>query len=107
MSHLIVFTSMPDADSANKLAQRLIQKSLAGCVNILPAMQSIYYWQGELERNSECQLIVKTLKQHYNAVEQCIRDQHPYELPEIIALPIARGLPEYMRWISDSCKTDS
>lgn len=105
MNKLLILTTMPDEAGANRLARTLIEGSLAACVNILPAMQSIYSWKGNLQQGTEQQLLIKTLEKHYHAVETCIHDNHPYELPEIIAVPISKGLPEYMQWIDKSCQT--
>ena len=107
MNHLIVMTTMPDMPSAERLAEGLVSRSLAACVNILPAMQSIYEWKGELQHGTEHQLLIKTLKSRYSAVEQFITDSHPYELPEILAIPIQQGLTQYLDWISENCETNT
>ena len=103
MSHLVVLTTMPNQAAAEQLAHGLIDQSLAACVNILPLMQSIYCWQGERQQGSEHQLIIKTHAERYEDVEKFIKNEHPYELPEIIALPVQRGLGDYLGWISENC----
>ena len=104
MSHLIVMTTMPDMASAEQLADNLIENSLAACVNILPAMQSIYRWQGERQQGTEHQLMIKTCADRYKEIEKFIKKHHPYELPEIIGLPIQHGLTGYLSWITENCE---
>ena len=104
MSHLIVMTTMPDTPSAEQLADQLIAQSLAACVNILPAMQSIYRWQGKRQQGTEHQLIIKTSAHRYKDIEKFIKNIHPYELPEIIALPVQHGLPDYLNWVTENCE---
>jgi periplasmic divalent cation tolerance protein len=103
MSHLIILTTMPDRESAQRLAEGLIEHSIAACVNILPEMQSIYRWNGERQQGSEHQLIIKTCSDQYENVEKWIQNKHPYELPEILAIPIQYGLGEYLEWINENC----
>lgn len=104
MSHIIVMTTMPDMASAEQLADNLVENSLAACVNILPAMQSIYRWQGERQQGAEHQLIIKTCASRYEEIEKFIEKHHPYELPEIIGLPIQHGLTAYLGWITENCE---
>lgn len=101
-NHLIIFCTCPDKDTAEKLAQLLIEGDMAACVNILPGVTSIYRWEGQIESAQEHLLLVKTRQDRYPAIEAALREHHPYQLPEIIAAPIERGLPEYLQWI-DSC----
>jgi periplasmic divalent cation tolerance protein len=105
MTHLIVLTTMPDMDSAQRLAEGLVDESLAACVNILPQMQSIYNWKRERQQGSEHQLIIKTSADQYENIEKWIKNQHPYELPEILAIPIQKGLEEYLEWVNENCGT--
>ena len=102
-----MMTTMPDMDSAEQLAKALVDHSLAACVNILPEMQSIYRWQGKQRHGSEHQLIIKTHADCYQAIEDYIKENHPYELPEIISLPIEQGLQGYLDWVTETTrKTD-
>lgn len=96
---LLVFTNAPDILVAEKLARVLLERRLAACVNILPAMRSLYHWQGELEETNEIMLQIKTTHNNYVELEAAIRAEHPYEVPEIIAIPIVSGLPAYLDWI--------
>jgi periplasmic divalent cation tolerance protein len=98
----IILCTCPDKDTAEKIAGLLITGKLAACVNILPGISSVYLWHEQIESAQEQLLLIKTNKTGYQAIEQTIKIHHPYELPEIIAVPIENGLPEYLHWI-DSC----
>jgi periplasmic divalent cation tolerance protein len=96
---LIVMTNLPNAQAAEAIASILVKSRLAACVNLLPAVQSVYRWQGKVERATEVTLLIKTTQRHYAALEAAIRAAHPYELPEVIALPVTTGLPSYLQWV--------
>jgi periplasmic divalent cation tolerance protein len=96
---LLVFTNMPDRDSAERLARTLVESRLAACVNILAPCGSIYSWKGAVESADEHPLLIKTTRDRYAALEERIRSGHPYELPEIIAVPVGAGLPDYLQWV--------
>ncbi len=100
--HLLVICSCPDRPCSEQIAKDLIAKKLAACVNIVPAVTSVYEWQGELNLDQENLLLIKSNSSLYPDLEKAISSQHPYELPEIIAVPIDQGLPEYLQWI-DTC----
>ncbi|HXE40311.1 MAG TPA: divalent-cation tolerance protein CutA [Azonexus sp.] len=100
MDTLLVITNCPDEASANAIALAVVEARLAACVNILPRVQSVYRWQGAVESTSEIPLLIKTTAANYPALEQAIAKLHPYEVPEIIALPIAQGLPAYLNWVA-------
>lgn len=100
----VIFCTCPDPVSANTLAHLLIENNLAACVNIVPNMTSIYRWQGQIEQAQEVLLLIKAPQQTYSALETLIKTHHPYQLPEIIAVAIERGLPEYLHWI-ESCQS--
>ena len=95
-------STCPDQKTARKIAENLIDAELAACVNILPAGLSIYRWQGKVESAEENLLLIKTYKNNYSQVETMIQNLHPYELPEIIAVPITTGSPEYLGWLSEN-----
>jgi periplasmic divalent cation tolerance protein len=97
---LLVITNLPDAETAGRLAQRLIEKQAAACVNQLAPCTSTYRWQGSIETAAEVPLLIKTTRAAYPRLEQLIRAAHPYELPEIIAVPVTTGLPAYLDWVS-------
>lgn len=99
MTALLVLTNLPDRPSAEALAAALVEARLAACVNILAPCRSVYRWQGAVEAADEIPLLIKTSVACYAALEAAIRAQHPYELPEVIALPITQGLPDYLAWV--------
>ncbi|MDH5258878.1 MAG: divalent-cation tolerance protein CutA [Gammaproteobacteria bacterium] len=100
--YLLVQTSCPDNDSAIALGQRIIQEKVAACVNVLPEVTSIYEWKGEVKQDSEVLLLIKTEKSRYIDLQAVICASHPYELPEVIAVPISEGLPEFLSWIKNT-----
>lgn len=104
---LIVLTNLPDDASARTLAARLIEERLAACVSILTPCRSMYRWQGKVEEASEVPLLIKTTAARYTALEAAIRASHPYELPEIVAVPIAAGLPAYLAWVAAETSTST
>jgi periplasmic divalent cation tolerance protein len=99
---LLVLTHLPDETSAHALAKQLIDARLAACVNILAPCLSVYRWQEKVEEARETPLLIKTTAAHYAALEAAIHNAHPYELPEIIAVPIGTGLDAYLGWIADA-----
>lgn len=96
----LVITNCPDEETANRIALAVVEAKLAACVNILPRVQSIYRWQGAVESAVEVPLLIKTTAAAYPALEAAIRESHPYDVPEIIALPITAGLPAYLNWLA-------
>jgi periplasmic divalent cation tolerance protein len=95
----LVITNLPDRESAGKLARALVEKRLAACINILSPCRSVYRWKGEFEDAEEFPMLIKTTRSRYPELEAAIRAGHPYELPEIIAVPLAGGLPAYLEWV--------
>lgn len=100
MSALLVITNLPDRAAAEKLADALVEKRLAACINILAPCRSVYRWRGAVQHEEEHPMLIKTTREGYAALEAQIRAQHPYELPEIVAVPIERGLPAYLEWVA-------
>ncbi|MDH5217622.1 MAG: divalent-cation tolerance protein CutA [Gammaproteobacteria bacterium] len=98
----IVLNTCPDEVVAESLASALVEKKLAACVNILPGITSVYSWQGKIEKDKEVLLVIKTRRECYESVETLIREQHPYELPEIVSVSIDTALPEYLSWINEN-----
>lgn len=96
---ILILTQMPDRPSAQTLARALVDGHLAACVSIGGPVESLYHWRGEIETAQETTVVIKTLAERYAAVEAEIRAKHPYELPEILAVPVTDGLQPYIDWI--------
>lgn len=101
MEPLLVLTNLPDVASAEKLARALVESRAAACVNVFAACRSIYRWQGAVETADEIPLLIKTTRAAYPRVEAVVRAQHPYAVPELIAVPITHGLPAYLEWLAE------
>ncbi len=99
MDTLLVLTNLPDRASAERLAAQLVEERAAACVNVMAECRSVYRWQGRVETAAEVPLIIKTSGTAYGRLEEAIRRHHPYELPEIVAVRIERGLPGYLQWV--------
>ena len=99
---LLVFSTFPDAETARKIGRVLVGEKFAACVNLLPQIESIYRWKGAVETSSEVLAVIKTTIGKYQQLEQRIRTLHPYQVPEIIALRLHDGLPDYLNWIEQS-----
>ena len=100
---VIAFSTFPDVETARKIARELVESALAACVNIIPAVESIYYWKEKVETSAESVAIFKLTAARYSEFESRLRNLHPYDVPEIVRLNIAGGLPDYLRWIGESC----
>jgi periplasmic divalent cation tolerance protein len=98
---LMVFTNAPDRSVAMQLARALVEQRLAACVNVFGGCTSVYRWDGGIETAEELPVVIKTRASRYAEVEAAIRKLHPYELPEIVAVPVVHGLPEYLDWVSE------
>lgn len=98
---LLVLTTLPEREAALKLARALVDKRLAACVNILSGCTSVYRWQDNVEHAEEVPLLIKTRAGRYAELEAAIRSLHPYELPEIIAVPVVQGLADYLGWVAE------
>lgn len=98
---LLVISNFPDEAGARAAASALLQARAAACVNILAPCQSFYWWQGVVEEATEVPVVVKTTQDRYAEAERVLRLHHPYELPEIVAVPAERGLPAYLDWVRD------
>jgi len=106
MAAIVVLTNVPDGVVARRIADALIERRLAACVNLLAECVSVYRWQGAVETATEVPMLIKTRSELYAEVEAAIRALHPYELPEIIALPVERGCPDFLRWIHTQTVTE-
>jgi len=96
---LMVMSNVPDAATAQGLARLLVETKLAACVNILPGVQSVYRWRGQIEQAEEVTLLIKTTREKYAQLQQTLVDAHPYDVPEVIAWPLAEGYAPYLHWV--------
>ena len=102
---ILILTQMPDRASAQSLARALVEARLAACVSIGAPVESLYHWRGQIETAQEVPVAVKTRAERYGEVEAAIRARHPYELPEILAVPVVHGLAPYLDWIASETVT--
>ncbi len=102
---LLALATFPDAETARNIARRLVEQQLAACGNVLPQIHSVYRWQGKIESADETLAIFKLPASRYAEFETTLRSLHPYEVPEIISCRIDQGLPEYLRWVAESCSS--
>ncbi len=100
MEHVAVFITAPDEDTAADIARVLVGDGLAACVNIVRNIRSIYKWQGKMEDESEVLMIAKTSRDRFDALAGTVKDMHPYDVPEIISVPITQGSDQYIEWLS-------
>ena len=105
MEALVAFCTFPDAETARKIVREIVDLGLAACGNILPEVHSIYRWKGKVESADEVLGIFKLDAQRYREFETKLRALHPYDVPEITSCKIDNGLPEYLRWVTESCAT--
>ena len=103
---LLVLTNVPDEVTAHSIARQVVERRLAACVNVLPAVRSIYQWEGKVEEATEVTLLIKSTQGRYADLEAAIREAHPYDVPEVIAMPVAAGLPAYLNWVVSETKKD-
>lgn len=102
---LLVLTNLPDAASAERIARLLVEQRLAACVNILAPCTSVYRWNAAIESAAEVPLLIKTTRARYAALEAALAEAHPYELPEIVAVTLDTGLPDYLAWVAAETAT--
>jgi periplasmic divalent cation tolerance protein len=102
---LVVLVTAPE-DGARELGRALVDERLAACVNVLPGVTSIYTWQGRREESVESLLVIKTRPERYAALERRVLELHPYSVPEVLALAVETGAPDYLRWVQASVTTE-
>src|SRR3984893_3869561 len=100
---LLALSTFPDRETAQRISNQLVTEKFAACANILPAIESIYRWQGKIETGNETLVFFKLSGDRQSAFQEKLRSLHPYEVPEIIFVPVQSGLPEYLRWVADNC----
>jgi len=107
MPVFLILSTCPDADTAQRLARTLVEERLAACVSLLPGVVSTYRWQGQVEQAAEVQLLAKTPADQRDALMARLAELHPYELPDILAVETAAGLPAYLDWVTAETRTDA
>ena len=100
---LLALSTFPDQQTARDISSELVTKKLAACANILPGVESIYRWKEKIESGNETLVLFKLSEDRQSAFQEKLRSLHPYEVPEIIFIPISSGLPEYLRWVTENC----
>ena len=100
---LLALSTFPDKEIARQISDQLVTERFAACANMLPSVESIYRWKENIESGNETLVLFKLSENRQSAFQDKLRSLHPYDVPEIIFLPVASGLPEYLRWVSESC----
>jgi periplasmic divalent cation tolerance protein len=100
---LVVLSTFGTVDEARRVARILVEERLVACANLIPGVESIYRWNGEVEVSSETMVVFKTVTDNFYRLENRLRELHSYEVPEIVALRLETGLPAYLRWVDESC----
>jgi periplasmic divalent cation tolerance protein len=100
----IVYVTCPDPETGEAIAGRLVEERLAACVNVVPGLRSVYRWRGEIEIDDEVLLLIKTAAARFEALCRRVRELHPDEVPEIVAVPVAEGLDDYLQWVRDETR---
>ena len=103
-THIAILCTVPTFSVAQKIANELVSRELAACCNIIPGITSIYRWQGKVETDDELLIIIKSTEENYKAIENSIKELHPYEVPEILSFQIKQGLDKYLHWINEVTK---
>ena len=104
MSAIVIYCTCPDIETAQRISRLAVEQRLAACINQIPGITSIYTWDGNIQEDQEVLLIVKTTEERFDEFQKLVNDEHPYDLPEIIALPVTQGSPDYLDWIKQCTK---
>lgn len=104
--NIVVYVTVPNKDAGKDLANSIVNARLAACVNQVPGVESTYWWEGKVETDSEVLLIIKTRESLLQALTQHVIENHKYEVPEVVALPIIGGNPPYLKWLEDNTKAE-
>ncbi|MBL7130367.1 MAG: divalent-cation tolerance protein CutA [Candidatus Omnitrophica bacterium] len=102
--YIVVLVTVPNKSQAKKLTSFLLREKLVACVNIIPKVDSFFWWQGKIDKATESLLVIKSKKKLLNELIKAVKSKHPYSVPEIIALPIISGNKDYLDWINESCR---
>ncbi|MFW6050436.1 MAG: divalent-cation tolerance protein CutA [Myxococcota bacterium] len=101
---LVVLCTAPDAETGARLARGLVESKLAACVNVVPGLRSFYTWEGQVQDDPEVQLLIKTRRGRLPEVERWLGENHPYDVPEVLALPVAGGAHAYLSWVDEETR---
>jgi periplasmic divalent cation tolerance protein len=101
---VLALSTFPDRETAQRISNQLVTEKFAACANILPPVESIYRWKEKIETGNETLVFFKLSEGRQSAFQEKLRSLHPYEVPEIIFVPVSKGLPEYLAWVADSCR---
>ena len=103
---IVVLCTVPTLETAERIAQAVVEGRLAACVNVVPGARSFYRWKGAVEDAAECLLVIKSSRRLFDALRSALEKAHPYEIPELIALPVVEGAPNYLNWLSENLGTE-
>jgi periplasmic divalent cation tolerance protein len=101
ISHIVVLTTLPDEEQARALVRRLVEERVVACGTVLGRVTSVYRWEGAIEETAEVQVLLKTRRDLWKRLEAAVREKHPYDVPELLALPVESGLEAYLEWVSE------
>ena len=100
---LLAISTFPDTEIARRISNQLVSERFAACANIFPSVESIYRWKGNIESANEILVLFKVSEDRQTAFQDKLRSLHPYDVPEIIFVPVTNGLPEYLKWVNENC----
>lgn len=103
---MVVLVTVPSVDTGTTLARALVDEHLAACVNVIPSVRSLYFWEGQRQEDTEALLVMKTGRDRYEALERRVLALHPYSVPEVLALPVESGSAAYVAWVRESVATE-
>lgn len=103
---LVVLVTAPSTEEGHTIARSLVAEHLAACVNVVPGVRSVFFWEGQLQEEAEALLVVKTRRERYEALQRRILELHAYSVPEVLALPVAAGSPAYLAWVGETVRAE-
>ncbi|MEJ2214323.1 MAG: divalent-cation tolerance protein CutA [Gammaproteobacteria bacterium] len=104
MSAIVIYCTCPDIETAERISRLSVEQRMAACINMIPGITSIYTWDGNIQQDQEVLLVIKSTKDRFGDIQNLINDEHPYDLPELIAVPITESSPDYLEWIKQCTK---
>lgn len=103
---LVVVVTTPSVEDGHTIARALVAERLAACVNVVPGIRSVFFWEGRLQEEAEALLVIKTRRECYEALQRRVIELHPYSVPEVLALPVEAGSPTYLAWVGETVRTE-